>query len=470
MKILLINPPVRNMISLETPAFIKRNEGMFPPLGLMYIAAYLKEHVNYDVRILDAVAENISVADIEKAIRGFCPGIIGIMAHTQNLVDVVSVVNAARRVNHDVFICLGGPHARIYPYESLDIPGVDYVIPGEGEVTFAELVKAIGEKRDPAGIKGLVFRRGGRPVSTGDPEIIDDLDRLPFPDRESIDNARYYNVLGEKSVITTISTGRGCPYACSFCSTPKGRYRARSPLNVVGEIEECVKSGIEEIHIIDDTFNVDVDRVLGICDEIEKRGLSFRWSFRGRIDKVTDRMLERVKACGCHRIHLGVETCSDEGLKMLKKGITADQIVTAFGAARAAGISTVGYFMIGCPHERKKDDIKRTIDFALKLDPDFAFFNILVPYPGTELYADAMNRGLIPFDRWRDFAAAPKANFRPSLWGEFFGEKELTGLLNAAYRKFYFRPKVMFRMLNKPQGTGLLLKRIKAGLEMLMEG
>lgn len=240
----------------------------------------------------------------------------------------------------------------------------------------------------------------------------------------------------------------------------------RSPENVVNEMEECMRFGIEEIHFVDDTFNVHIDRVIKICDEIKRRRLSVKWSFRGRIDAITEPLLIIAKGAGCYRIHLGVETSTDEGLTVLRKNITVSQIRQAFRWTRLIGINTVAYFMIGCPHERSRRDVIRTIDFAKELNPDFALFNILMPYPATELYEEGLRRGIIKKDFWRDFVLNPRRDFEIQFWQEWLSKEELSYLLGLAYRKFYLRPKFIFRNLNALQNPRLLVKRLKTGLDI----
>lgn len=467
MKVLLINPPVKNIISLELPLLVRQNEGVFPPLGLMYLASYLKNYLDCELKLLDTIAEGMDYEAIEKYIQNFHPDVVGITAHTHNLIDVVLVADIIKKIDEKIHVCLGGPHINVFPQEAIGINGVDSVVLGDGEITHMELVRCLEERTDLEKVKGLIFKQDGKYINTGLREGIKDLDSLPFPDRGLLDYKKYYSILGKKAVMTTMISSRGCPYQCTFCSTPKGFYRVRSPENIVDEIEVCMRSGIEEIHFIDDVFNVDADRVIRICDEIRTRGLKIKWSFRGRIDKITRSLLISLKTAGCYRIHLGVETSTDEGLKRLKKGITVEQVRQVFRWTRDIGVDTVAYFLIGCPHEKTRQDILKTIDFSRDIDPDFALFNILTPYPSTELYEEGLRREEFKSNYWREFALSPRKDFQPQLWQEWLSRKELFELLNLAYRKFYLQPKFLLRMLTTQQGIGLLARRFKTGLNIL---
>lgn len=467
MKVLLINPPIKNIISLEMPLFVRQHEGIFPPLGLMYLASYLKENLGCEVKILDTLAEGMDYGAIEKYIQNFHPDVAGIIAHTHNLIDVILVVDIVKKIDKKTHVCLGGPHINAFPQEAIGIACVDSVVLGDGEIAFMELVRCLGGETDLEKVNGLIFKQDGECINTGLRQGIEDLDSLPFPDRRLLDCKKYYSILGRKTVMTTMLSSRGCPYQCTFCSTPRGFYRVRSPENIVDEIEACVKLEIKEIHFVDDVFNVDPERVIKICDEIKTRGLKVKWSFRGRIDKITKPLLISSKQAGCYRIHLGVETSTDEGLERLKKAITVEQIRQAFKWTRDVGIDTVAYFLIGCPHEKTRQDILKTINFSKDLDPDFVLFNLLTPYPSTELYEEGLARGEFKSNYWREFALNPRKSFQPPLWEEWLSREELVELLNLAYREFYIRPKFILKMLTRQQGIGLLARRFKTGFELL---
>ena len=411
MKVLLINPPIKNIIQAELPPALSREVGIFPPLGLMYIASYLQKYSDHRVRILDALAEDLNQTALEQAIREFRPQVVGITAHTNNLIDVFLLTGLIKKIDPRIHINIGGSHARVFPQETLQLPEVNSVIPGEGEISFFQLVESLSQEKDLRKVPGLIFKEGEEVISGKRPEPPPDLDRLPFPARGLIKSQRYYYILGRKSTFTTMVSSRGCPYRCTFCSTPRENYRQRSVRSVVQEMERCQHLGVEEIHFVDDTFNLSPEWVISLCQEIKRRDLRIPWSFRGRVDTLTRKVLQELKAANCIRMNLGVETSTDEGLKRLKKGLTIHQIEEAFILAKEIGISTVAYFLIGCPHERSREDILHTLHFVKRLNPDFALFNILTPYPDTELYREGLEKGLFRKDFWREFALQPTKDF-----------------------------------------------------------
>lgn len=446
MKALLINPPIKNIIQAEIPPALSREVGIFPPLGLMYIASYLRKYSDHGVQILDAVAENLNQTDLEEALRKSCPQVVGITTHTNNLLDVLLLVRLLKKIEPEIHINIGGPHARVFSQETLQLSGVDSVIPGEGEIPFFQLVEALSQGKDLKKVPGLIFKEGEKIIS-GKRSAPPEIDRLPFPARDLVKSPLYHYILGKKSTFTTMVSSRGCPYRCTFCSTPKENYRQRSVRNVAQEMEECGQLGVEEIHFADDTFNLSPEWVISLCREIKRRDLRIPWSFRGRVDILTREVLRELKAANCIRMNLGVETGTDEGLRRLKKGLTIHQIEEVFARAKEIGLPIVAYFLIGCPHEKSREDILHTLRFAQRLNPDFALFNILTPYPDTELYREGLKKGLFGKDFWREFALHPTKDFEPRVWEESFTKKELEKILISIYRRYYFRFPVIFRNL-----------------------
>ncbi len=460
MRVLLVNPPMENTISLNVPEYIEELRAV-PPLGILYVAAYLKTYGDgVDVRVLDAHVENLGLKEVEREMRKLRPDIVGITCTTFTLLDVLAIAKVAKSIDERIKVVLGGPHVNIFPEETLAFNEVDYIVLGEGELTFTELVRSLMSGGDLSKVPGLVYKSSSGVVNTGFRGFITDLDSLPFPARHLTPYKKYRSIIGDK-VITNMITSRGCPYRCIFCYRPHlgKKFRARSPRNVVDEMEVCEKMGIEEILMYDDTFNCDEQRVLEICKEVKERGLRVKWDIRARVDKVNAEMMKALSEAGCIRIHFGVESGSQRVLENLRKDITLDQALNAFKLAREHGIETVAYFMLGNPGEGV-NELRDTLKFAFKLDPDYCLFSILTPYPGTPLYKLGLEKGLFT-DYWREFAAKPSPDFTPPAWEEFFTRKELTHLLNYVYRRFYLRPTYILKRLLKIRSWEELLKTLK---------
>lgn len=224
--------------------------------------------------------------------------------------------------------------------------------------------------------------------------------------------------------------------------------------------------GIRDFLFYDDTLTVNKKRVLEICEEILSRGLRIRWDIRTRVDTVDREMLTVLKRAGCAAIHYGVEAGNDRMLKVIKKGFTVAKVREAFAATRKAGIETLAYFMIGLPTEARSD-IQDSFDLARALKPDYAHFTIFSPYPGTEFYALALEKGLFQRDVWRDFAREPRPDFRIPVWEENFTRDDLYGMLVKFYKSFYMRPRYVLSRLGKLRSWNEFAKKARAGLSVV---
>ena len=467
MKILLVNPPNRNMITTNVPSVVDEETGFYPPLGLMYVASYLKEHSPHSVHILDAQVEKVNYKQLKEKISRINPDIVGIQATTFTLIDSMLTAKIVKELNKNIKVVLGGPHVNIFPDETISIKDVDYLVLGEGERTFTELIKHIDNKARLNSINNLVFEHNNRVIHTKKGNLIEDLDFLPFPARELTPYKKYHSLLAKKSPITTMMTSRGCPYKCLFCDRPhlgkKFRYRAAE--NVVDEMEHCIQLGIKEIFLYDDTFTINRQRVLDICSEIKARKLDIAWDIRARVNTVDYEILKALKKAGCERIHYGVEAGNPEILKILRKGITLEQAKKAFKMTRKLGIQTLAYFMLGNPGEGKKE-ILESIKLSKQLKPDFVHFSITTPFPSTGLYRLGLEKGILSHDYWKEFAKSPSRDFQPELWEEKLTREELIQLLRYAYKKFYMRPTYITKSLFKINSFEEFKKKAKAGLRL----
>lgn len=469
MKVLLINPPSENEILSCNPEIIKSERGYDPPLGLLYLAGYIKKYSSHELKIIDAQVEKLNYLQLKEKVKEFNPDIVGITAMTFTLLDVIKTVETVKEVNLNTRIVIGGPHVQIYAEETINLKNVDFVVMGEGEKIFLDLLKNINNFGVLKSIPGLVFKEDGRIINTGRPEYFTDLDDLPFPPRELLPYKKYSSLLAKEKVITTMFTSRGCPFACSFCDRPAmgKNFRARSAKNVVNEIEECLKLNIKEIFIYDDTFTVDRQRVVDVCNEIIKRGLNFTWDIRARVNTVDEELLYLLKKAGCIRIHFGVEAGTEKILKVLNKNISLEQALTAFRLSKKIGIQTLAYFMIGSPTETE-EDVLQTIKFMNKLDPDFVQITLLAPFPGTKIYQWALDQKVFSTDYWREFAANPTPGFKTRYWTKELSREDLERLLIVAYKKFYIRPGYIIRRIKAITSFAELYKKAKAGLRVLI--
>jgi len=459
MKILLINPktdlPVSNPIQI--------------PPGLAYIAAVLEKD-GHEVSVFDTTVEDRSLdEELEKA-----PDLVGITANTATIEHAWEIAARVKKAI-DTTVVLGGPHPTILPDESLSLPQIDIVVRGEGEETVIELCRKLEEGRDIAKVKGISLKKNGKIVHTPNRPLIKDLDKLPYPAYHLFKFEKYSNaqplLTGFKKSARScfILTSRGCPYRCIYCSNAVfGRkWRARSPENVVrewGYLIENLNPG--EIVVQDDVFNINKDRAVRICELLIREKLNtVPWiAVNGlRADLVDHELLEKMKEAGCYRVGFGIESGSQRILNIINKKLGLDQVRYAMKAAKEVGLETMGFFMIGNPGENE-ETMEATIKFALELDPDFAFFAMTTPFPGTELYELVLKKGRLLLNNWREFGTH---YYKPAFELEEVTEDLVEKKCREAYRRFYFRPKRVVKLLLQKDGWKNLPLRAHAAMNLI---
>ncbi len=451
MKICLIFPPLRDAVKsmmIQVEDSESGGIGFKPPLGILYIAGYLKSHQpRHEVMLIDAQVERLDISGVVARALNFSPDIIGITAWTDFWCSTHRIIAGLRKALPSAHICVGGPHADIYPDITLNHSDADSVILGDGELPFSLLVERLEQKRPLKDMPFLYTKESSKPLY--EYHVHKDLNELSYPDRRLLPYKKYYSIIGKEAYATTMITSRGCPYRCVFCKLNFQKPACRSAENVVSEFEEILKLGISDVEIYDDTFTWSRQRVIDICEKLLERDLKVTWAIRDRVNKVDDKLLDLMYRAGCRRIHYGIESGLDKTLVRIKKNITADQASDAVKMAKAHGFEVLAYFMLGLPGETE-DDMRSTIDFALKLKPDYATFNVAVPYPCTEMYDTALKDGIIPQDYWSEFAKRPTPNFViPHFYEEFLDKADLFKMRNFAIRSFYFRPSLIFNELKK---------------------
>ncbi|MDP6847245.1 MAG: radical SAM protein [Kiritimatiellia bacterium] len=468
MKVLLVIPPLDKMILDKSFSSIEEDRGFNPSLGVLYVAGYLEKHTNHEVCVIDAPVEELDAAGLKRRIADFKPDVVGITAMTMTLLCVLETASIVKSVDPGIRVVLGGPHVHLYPDETIRLPNIDFLVLGEGEEAFKELLDNIDDMSALSNTPGLVFMDGDSILNTGVRPAIQDLDALPFPARHLVPYKKYSSILAGAGLVTTIFTSRGCPYKCSFCDRPHlgKRFRARSAGNVVDEIQQCVEMGITEFLVYDDTFTVNKKRVVAICDEIVARGLKISFDVRARVDTVDDEVLVKLKLAGCQAVHYGIEAGTAKILEILNKGITIERARDVFAMTRKHGIQILAYFMIGSPTETR-EDILTTFKVMRSLAPDYVHLTVLTPFPGTEIYRMGLEEGVFESDVWRDFAKSPIASFSLPHWGAIFSKDELDDLASKGYRQFYLRPLHVIKMLAKIRSFSELTRKARAGLHVL---
>lgn len=469
MKVFLVNPPRTYQVWAGVPDIFNGPDAyLFPPLGIMYLASYLRERTGHDVELLDCVERGYSAERAAKRIAAADPDLLGVSASTHNLVNVVEVIREAKKLLPDLFTIIGGSHVTSFPEEAARLPGIDAAVRGDGEEPLAALLDRLESGAAWRDLDNLCYMENGAPVLTGHEEPHSDLDRFPFPDRSLLPLNRYYTPGMKAANATTIITSRGCPYRCTFCSVPHN-YRARSAANIADELEYCSRElGIREFHFIDDIFNITPERVIEVSETILERNLDIYWGFKAGCTSVTKKMLAAAKRAGCIRLHFGVETWSDKGLEMMGKKARLADIRAAFKKTGEAGIRAIAYLIIGCPHEKTAADVERVVPFVKSLRPDYAVFSLYTPYPDTPSFEEGVNKGLWKTDCWTRFMRNPRRDFDlPTIWDEFIDRKTQVALLKKVHNRFYFSPPYMARTLLSMRTAAELKRLVQGGLILL---
>ncbi len=406
MKILILHPSNQNVYQniQKTVAKLDKKSAKTQPIGIMYLASLLKNN-GHEVELLDAEAMNFGFEDTVDFIKKKDYDVVGMTSTTPLFNACITIATELKRANLNLKIVLGGPHISALPNESISFDPIDFIVIGEGEYSFLELVKTIEQKGDFSQVKGIGYKQDGKVILTPRRELISNLDELPFPARELINNDLYLKLYTGKKYTVMTST-RGCPYQCIFCDsviTFGHRARFRSADNVIAEIKEVVeKYGITDITFTDDTFTLNKERTIEICKKIIDNDLKINFICSSRANTIDEERLEWLKKAGCIQITFGIES-GDEGiLKIIKKGITLDMARKAIAMVKKAGIGTHASYMLGNPGETL-DTVRRTITFAKELDTDYAQFSIATPFPGTEMWKIANEQGLIKIKDFSKF-------------------------------------------------------------------
>jgi radical SAM superfamily enzyme YgiQ (UPF0313 family) len=459
MKVLLVVPS-------QSDTYGKFLAPDYPSLGLAYLAAVLQK-AGHIVKIIDIDADGVTQQDFAKELKVESYGVVGITTTTPTFNKAISLARLVK-TNSKSTTVLGGIHVTVMPEESVGFDSVDFIVKGEGERTVVELMDYLQGRMGLDSIDGLYYRRNGNVIKNKDRDLISNLDELPFPARHLFNqqNYTYPDTLYKRAF--PIITSRGCPANCTYCNSKNmfsRKFRFRSSENVAEEIEQLIKDyKAREIHIWDDNFTIRKDRVFQIRDQIKRRKIKVKFAFPNglRADLVDEGILQALKDMGTYSIAFGVESGNQNILDRVNKNLKLEQIKEAFRLARRVGLETWAFFMIGLPGETQ-ETIKDTVNFAIKLNPDVAKFHILKPFPGSQVYNELKEQGLLldadfshygihtpPVHRLRDLQP-----------------QDLLDWHRQAYRSFYLRPSIFVKQLLRLKSLNRLKLNLQAAYGVL---
>lgn len=413
-----------------------------PPLSLGYLQASLRK-AGHHVTAIDALRDGLSNDEVVARCRGY--GLVGVSILSAYYRESAELCKMLRDAGHTVVV--GGPHVSALCHSYSDI--ADFVVAGEGDESLPAIAKSIQKNEW---------------VMAGVPYLwkATNLDDLPFPDWTGMEPSTYplapHGGVAKSYPIAPIISSRGCPYACSFCASPKiweSKIRFRSPSNVVDEIEHLItRYGVKEVHFEDDNFTLRRDHAACVAEEILVRGLKIDWALPNgvRADKVDVHLLALLKRAGLYSVAFGIESGNDSILEKCGKRETIAQIEDAVNAAAEVGLITQGFFIFGLPGETERT-IETTIRFACRLPLDKAQFLLLDVMPGTRLWDEMDDKPALSTDSYHQVTFCP-----PGLDPEV-----LRRAPGRAFRRFFMsRPTRALKMLRmiRPQQLRYVLRRM----------
>jgi len=431
MKIALVRPNYKSHI-------------ITPPLGLGYLSSYLKKS-GINTIIIDGLKENLKLNQMVGKILDIKPEAVAITCLTAFYKEAVLLSKELKR--NKIITVIGGPHPTFLPYQTLVDSQADYVVCGEGEISFLELVEKNFQNDNIQGVYSLKTLKDERQTIVKSPTV-ENLDELPFPDWEQINPGSYprapHGALMKGFPVGVIITSRGCPYECTFCTSPQfydRKIRFRRPENVVAEIEYLVKTfKVKEIHFEDDNLTLRKDHIEKICRLLIERKINVNWACPNgiRADEVDEEIIRLMKDSGCYYFTYGIESANPHILKNTKKRESIETIERAIKMADKAGIACQGFFIFGLPGETAST-IEESINFALHSKLSGAQFIILDVLPGSELWKTLQGNFVPNWD---------KESYKEPEWLPVgITRKQLMSAQSTAFRKFYLRPKIFLRLL-----------------------
>jgi len=450
MKICLVIPP-SNFISQGYGVKQKVCFGHLPPLGIGYIAAYL-ERDGHDVSLLDATSLELDVEAAARCIVERDPEVVGLSVLTNYAAHAKALATRLKELCPSLTIVLGGAHTASFYEEILtDMPAVDHVLRGESDTSVCEYIRHLRDPERLHAIKGLVYRdEQGGTVINPPADVVEDMDSIPMPAWHLYDMSIYrpLPMQFKQQPVFTMMTSRGCAWArCKFCFQ-SGRvgpqFRRHSVKRVLDEMEILVtKYGIKEVHFWDDIFVLNKKWVEEFAAEKKRRGLGHvTWVGSTQANTAKPGMIRTLREAGGWSLFVGVESGNQELLDAVDKGTTLDMVRQVMKECHEVGMETRCAFIVGLPGETPEMG-RKTVEFAVEIDPTYAIFYAAHPRRGTDLYDIAQDRGLF-LDR--EYRGMSRVTYVPE---GYSGPEELNKLIQHAYRRFYLRPSYFLRTLKK---------------------
>lgn len=442
MRVQLIYPPLST--AERYASAIGSAGGRQMPIGVFALAAYLRSH-GHEPSVLDGEAAGLTAPEIAARTEALQPRLAGISSTTVAFHRALEVARAIRGRSPATTIVLGGSHVTSNAADALLHPEFDYGVVGEGEVPLLGLVQTLESGQDPGGLPGLARRTGDGVVVNPRAAFIHDLDALPFPAYDLVEDLSVYTPPPcnyRRLPVMSVITSRGCPNQCTFCDRAVfgSAFRKRSAANIareIGYLRETFR--VNEIAFVDDTFTIDKGRIYDLFRLLREQGIRVDWTCMSHINTVDDELLRFMREQGCWHISFGIESGNPQVLRQIRKNISLERVARVLARCAALGVRTKGFFMIGHPGETEST-IDETIAYGLTLPLDDIVVTLNTPIPGSPQYAAADLHGRLDRADWSRF----------NLWRPVFVPHGLSAELmllkqREFYRRFYLRPRVVSR-------------------------
>jgi len=445
MKFSFINPGPSPELPIKD---VRKMVGAAPPLGILYIATYLREN-GIDVSIMDEATQGFSLKDTVDWVKKEDPDILGFSTCSSSGRRAAIITEKVKEENPNIITVLGNFYATFNAERILKkYPFVDVIVRGEGEYTSLELAKCLEKGSNLKKVLGINLRNNGQIISTFDRPLIKDVDSLPFPDRQLLD-FEYHNttagiVVAPKKFSSFVSS-RGCVFQCRFCGCrrlARDLWRSRSVDNILEELHLLSSQGYKQFLFVDDNFTLNPKRVIKICRRLRKEKVDVEFFAEGRVDHCPQDMLTEMAKANCKMIYFGIENASQKVLDYYDKRTTPQQAIDAVRKARNARIDViVTSFILGAPHETRRE-IQSTLKFAQKLQADIPQFNILATFPGTDIWEELKMQGVLNEEKyWETGVLVPEVS------PYSVPCEEIEQMIHEGYQRFFIRPDYVVKQL-----------------------
>jgi len=451
MKILFLNPAFLPKFSRQSRSPCVTKGGTFYYPYFLAYAAGASEKAGFEVKLIDAVANEWSREQTLNFVKEFAPDMVVIDTSTPSIYNDVEIGSRIKEFLPKTHITLVGTHPSNLPEETLKLGKIDSVCRGEYDYTVRDIASALEYGTPMENVDGIVFKKRGKLIFNKPRDLIKNLDELPFVSEVylkhfGIKKIKKYFYASLRWPQITILTARGCPYNCAFCNSPmKASYRPRSIENVVEELEYIQKNipEVKEIMFEDETFPADKERTMDLCNLMIERGIKLKWSCNARVNTDLE-TLKKMKEAGCRLMCVGFESPDQKVLDNIHKGTTSEIQEKFMENSRKAGILVNGCFIFGLPSDTM-ETMKKTLEFAKKLNCDTSQFYPLQVYPGTEAYEWAKKNNYLTtedYSKWVDEGEMTTTVSRPELTKE-----ELLKFCDNARKEYYLRAKYIIPKL-----------------------